>query len=109
MCFDDPFDYGLKADLCLPPMWSDECTQFKLPWCNDTFAYSSPQAMTIYADLFNNLDRLFDDGIPFQPEIMLCEWLKRNSIKTSYDCPYPRLVRVSGRVTKLDASCRPIE
>lgn len=108
--FDSPLGYDLSyftPTMILPEMWTERCDQFHLPWYNDTFAIGKPEEMAVYANIFHHIEEMFDDGIPFQPEIMLCEWLKRNGISVTNECPYPRLVRVSGKITQVKAG-RPV-
>ena len=50
-------------------------------WCggiNDQFALGSSFSMDIYSNLYNNLLKL--DNCPFQPEVMLSEYLKVTNV-----------------------------
>jgi hypothetical protein len=59
----------------VPAMWAPD--YHHLPWCNDTFAFSSGPNMALYAQAHDGTDAIYNDGIIFQPEIYMFEWLRR--------------------------------
>ncbi len=49
---------------------------------DDTFAIGSSAIMDVYADLYNQLDTIYnDDNIPFCDELLLGHHLKKNGVK----------------------------
>lgn len=93
------YDIG-DNNIAVPPMTDDKCKQFNRAWVNDTFAIGTSDAMKAYADLYLNVEKMFDAGVPFQPEIMLKEWLLWNELSVGTPNSYPLILRPSGEISR---------
>lgn len=60
---------------------------------DDTFAIGSPSHMTVYGDLFNHIQELYDSGVPFCDEILLGHYLAREGIPVKLHNFSYRLIR----------------
>lgn len=92
------YDLG-NFDILIPKMRTPTCTEFNRTWVNDTFAVGTSDSMKIYSDIYQNIDKLYDSGVPFQPEIMLNTWLHWNGLKMGEPNAYPLIVRPNGEVS----------
>lgn len=80
--------------LYLPPMVQHEaCDWSGRQWYNDKFAIASDANMQHYAKLHDNINQIWDDGIPLQPEIMLREHLQRGNVPVSVLEQDPEIIR----------------
>jgi len=80
-------------DILMPKMTSSKCNIFGMKWINDTFAIGTSDSMRIYSDLHLHLEEIFNSHIPFQPEIMLNEWIERNKLSVGTPNSHPLIVR----------------
>ena len=48
---------------------------------NDQFAIGLPETMNIYVDAVNHFDKLYDDGVKYNPEYLLQTHLQNNGIQ----------------------------
>jgi hypothetical protein len=69
-----------KAKVLVPSMTQPHILGPGHSWCNDKFAVGNSPNMLIYSDWVSSVSKMVADGVPFQPETMLYEHLKRNNV-----------------------------
>jgi hypothetical protein len=67
------FDLGTKL------FYPDDCPHPN--GINDQFGFGNPFVMTSYAQLYDNLDKLYDSGLPFCDEILLFHHMVNNGFQ----------------------------